>query len=344
MMVAVQNAHPFSVCWPILPRVSRSFAFVIRCLPRGLDDAVMTSYLLCRIADTLEDSDLPARERRRALARFSDALDGGDPAIPKADWPETYRDLMAHTGEALACYRSFRPEVRAVISARVREMCEGMSSFCDREIETIEDQNRYCYYVAGLVGNLLTDLFSAYGCVEPTRKVRLEEHAVKFGLALQKVNIIRDVREDLKEGRCFWPLELMRRYGVGKESLLRPENAARAMRVMDGLIEDVWDYLWAALRYLTLLPRTQLRLRMFCAIPLFMAVATLRKCRRNPDVLLAPRPVKIAQPTVKSIFAGVLSIGPSNRCLKSWFRRWEHPIWRRRAPRLPVSSTPWPAV
>ncbi|HLY74755.1 MAG TPA: squalene/phytoene synthase family protein, partial [Planctomycetota bacterium] len=66
---------PFKACWEILPAVSRSFAMVIRWLPRGLDDAVMISYLLCRIADTLEDSVRNVGEKRRQLARFADTLD-----------------------------------------------------------------------------------------------------------------------------------------------------------------------------------------------------------------------------------------------------------------------------
>lgn len=329
----------FRTCWKILPEVSRSFAFVIRCLPRGLDDAVMTSYLLCRIADTIEDSRQATEEKRRMLSGFADALEAGRPELPAGGFPDAYRGLLDRTGDALACYRSFDPAVRRVIGGRVREMCSGMAQWCDREIVTIEDQNKYCYYVAGLVGHLLTDLFHAYGRVGPREKPLLDEHAVKFGLALQKVNIIRDVRADLEDGRCYWPLELLARQGLPREKLLHPENVARALRVMESLIEDLWAYLAAALRYLMLLPRTQLRLRMFCAIPLFMAVATAGMCRHNADVLLGGRAVKIPRMEVRKIIMKALSLGSFNNYLQSWFRRWKGRILGKPAP-LSAAGSP----
>lgn len=322
----MNTSPPFRICWSILPQVSRSFAFVIRLLPRGLDDAVMVSYLLCRIADTIEDSRRPAADRRRMLAGFAASLEAGRPEIPEGGYPATYRDLMTHVDEVLTCHRSFAPEVRTAIAARVEEMCFGMSQWCDREIVTLEDQNTYCYYVAGLVGRLLTDLFHVYGKIDAGRKGELDEHAVKFGLALQKVNIIRDIRSDLEEGRCYWPSEILARYALVGKSLLRPENISRAIRAMDVLIEDLWDYLGTAVRYITLLPRTQMRVRMFCAIPLFMAVATVRKCRRNADVFLSSRPVKIPPVTVRSIFVRAVSLGSVNRYVRSWYRRWRDRI------------------
>src|SRR5262249_54303036 len=120
---------------------------VIRWLPRGLDDAVMVSYLLCRIADTLEDSVRGADEKRRQLAKFADTLDEGRPEIPLDAFPATYLCLMTKTDDVLASYRALPAPVRAIIRARVREMCEGMAKWSDRPIVTFADQNEYCYYV-----------------------------------------------------------------------------------------------------------------------------------------------------------------------------------------------------
>jgi farnesyl-diphosphate farnesyltransferase len=329
---------PFALCWDILPEVSRSFALVIKWLPRGVDDAVMVAYLLCRIADTLEDHLPSAQEKRRMLARFAWALDHGSPQIPQANYPPTYRRLMAHVDEVLACYRSLDAEPRRIIAARVREMCQGMSKWCDREIVTIPDQNEYCYYVAGLVGKLLTDLFHAYGHVGVRTKSQLDSFAVEFGLALQKVNIIRDVRSDLEDDRCYWPSEIMERHGLSRSTLLRPENVGRAVLVMDELIRDQWEYLFAALRYITLLPATQMRIRIFCAIPLFMAVATVRKCQNNSNVFLSPRSVKIPSRQVRSILLRSLSLGFWNSHLQSWFRRWQRGILDKPSPWQAVAS------
>jgi farnesyl-diphosphate farnesyltransferase len=319
----VTKNPPLAMGWDILPGVSRSFALVIRWLPRGLDDAVMTAYLLCRVADTIEDAVLPIDDRRRLLAGFAASLETGSPVMPPGGFPEGYRRLLDNVDTVLAGYRSLPPKARDVISAAVREMCEGMSKWCGREIGTLEDQNEYCYYVAGLVGRMLTGLFHAYGLVDARRREALDRHAVEFGLALQKVNVIRDVRGDLAEGRCFWPSEVLARQGLTRESLLRPSNSAGAVAAMDELIRDVWRYTEASVRYMTLLPVLQWRLRIFCAIPLFMAVATLGACWKNSDVFRSERPVKITSRQMRWIIVRSMAFGPVNRLVESWYRRWQ---------------------
>jgi farnesyl-diphosphate farnesyltransferase len=331
----VTKNPPYAVGWDILPGVSRSFALVIRWLPRGLDDAVMTAYLLCRVADTLEDAVLPVEDRRRMLARFAASLDQGSPELPAGGYPAGYKRLLDHVDPVLAGYRALPPRAREAIAASVREMCEGMSKWCGREIRTLDDQNQYCYYVAGLVGRMLTALFHAYGLVDARLKERLDRYAVDFGLALQKVNVIRDIRGDLSEGRCFWPEELIEKRGLTRGSLLGPSNAPRAIAVMDDLIRDAWRYTERAVRYMTLLPVLQWRLRIFCAIPLFMAVATLGTCWKNPKVFQSDRPVKITSRQTRWIIVRSLAFGPINRLVESWYRRW----------RLTAEARPrgWPA-
>ncbi len=329
---------PFATCWQILPHVSRSFAMVIRWLPRGLDDAVMISYLLCRIADTLEDSVREVGEKRRQLARFADTLDEGRPEIPLDAFPATYLCLMTRTDDVLAAYRALPGHARAIIRSRVREMCEGMAKWSDRPIVTFADQNDYCYYVAGLVGLMLTDLFHSYGHVSDRDKALLTPLAVDFGLALQKVNILRDLREDLLEDRCYWPSEVMGRHGVDAGTILKPEHVDASLAVMRDMVDEHWSYLEAALRYLTLLPMSAFRLRIFCAIPLFMAVATIRRCEGNSAVFLGPRPVKIPRRQARAILVRSLSLGTCNNYLQSWYRRWQRGAVDRPSPFHAVAS------
>ena len=74
-------------------------------------------------------------------------------------------------------------------------------------LETVDEYNLYCHYVAGLVGEGLSRLFSASGREAPWLAVQLEM-SNSMGLLLQKTNIIRDFREDCEEGRYFWPREV----------------------------------------------------------------------------------------------------------------------------------------
>jgi farnesyl-diphosphate farnesyltransferase len=331
-------AAPFRPGWDLLPESSRSFALVIRRLPRRLDDAVMTSYLLCRIADTIEDSRLPAAEKRELLEGFAGSLDAGRFEPPAGLAAPAYRRLLSRTDEVVAGYRALDPAARRIIRERVGEMCSGMARWCDAEIRSFADQNEYCYYVAGLVGRLLTDLFHAFGHVGDRARAQLLEHATDFGLALQKVNIIRDLRGDLEDGRCYWPSEVLARQGLTRASVLRPENLGRSLRALDELVSEQWKYLGAALRYLTILPATELRLRIFCAIPLFMAVATVRACQGNPAVFLDPAGVKIPRHLVRSIVVRSFSLGSFNSYLQSWFRRWQRGLMDRVSPFQAVAA------
>jgi len=316
---AESSAH---FCWRVLANVSRSFAVVIRELPGGLNDAVMVSYLLCRIADSVEDSSLSLARKQEQLRRLPKVLDdeNGAETFVLESVPEIYRELLSRPGAVFEHYRSFSQPTRAAIHACVAEMCEGMAEWTGRTITTIKDQDRYCYYVAGVVGKLLTELFYLHGQVSRATADQLATHAVEFGLALQKINILRDVRADMQEGRCYWPEKLMEKHGTSRSGLLNPTSTQAAIGVMEDLIKDVIPYCAHALRYIELLPVTRFKLRSFCAIPLFMATATARVCRGNPDVVLANTPVKITRREAKSIVLRSNLLGWCNPYLRKWFR------------------------
>ena len=306
----------------MLPNVSRSFAAVIRQLPPGAAEAVMVSYLLCRIADSIEDSSLATGEKQARLRRLPAQMEGQSaaPEFLLDSVAAIYRELLSRPDAVFDCYRALDPEARAAILKCVEEMCDGMAEWTARTIETIADQDRYCYYVAGVVGKLLTELFRIYEMVSPALAAELAKRAVQFGLALQKVNILRDVRADAHEGRCYWPQALMRAHAVEPKALFDPAHTARAVLVLNDLVADALPYFGAAMEYIEVLPTTQPRLRSFCAIPLFMATATARVCCGNPDVLLADEPVKISRREARSIVLRCRLLGWSNAYLRRWYR------------------------
>lgn len=88
-------------------------------------------------------------------------------------------------------------------------MGAGMMEFVDKPVNTVEDYNLYCHYVAGLVGIGLAKLFSASG-LESQEVGEDTELANSMGLFLQKTNIIRDYLEDLVDGRTWYPREVRR--------------------------------------------------------------------------------------------------------------------------------------
>jgi farnesyl-diphosphate farnesyltransferase len=122
-----------------------------------------------------------------------------------------------------------------VIADITNQMGNGMADYASGDhrentaVATIKDFDLYCHYVAGLVGWGLSDLFAASGLEDPAiaKDKRLSD---SMGLFLQKTNIIRDYREDLDDGRQFWPKEIWGKYTDDFAGLIKPENSDKVRR------------------------------------------------------------------------------------------------------------------
>jgi len=308
-------------CWEILPKVSRSFAIPIRLLPRPTGDAVMLGYLIFRIADTIEDCCPDRAERERDFRAFRRLLEGNPTSKIATIGPSPYDELMRRADAVADVFQRLPTEVRSLVFARLDEMAGGMQSWSERAVRTLPDLHDYCYYVAGVVGKLLTRIFRSYGHIGARQFEELDRMAVEFGIALQMVNVIRDVRADHEEGRHYWPLDLLERHGLTQAALFEATRREVALRVLQELVRDALVHCDVAVRYLTRLPPHQVRVRAFCALPLYMAVATLRECSGNPAVLAGPRPVKIARTETRRILALSLFLAPFNSLLRLWYSR-----------------------
>ena len=151
------------------------------------------------------------------------------------------------------------------------------------EIATIADFDLYCHYVAGLVGEGLSVLFSSSGKERPWLAQQLTL-SNSMGLLLQKTNILRDVKEDVDESRCFWPRAIWGRHGFNSmKEMLNPEKEKQAMFATSEMTLDALRHATDALDYLTLLKCQSVF--NFVAIPAAMALATLDLCFMNPKIL-----------------------------------------------------------
>ena len=149
-------------------------------------------------------------------------------------------------------------------------------------VETVAEYDLYCHYVAGLVGEGLSRLWSASGKEAEWMKFQLEL-SNSMGLLLQKTNIIRDYREDTEESRFFWPREIWGQYGFTEmNEMYATGNEQRARWAQSGMVVDALRHATDSLDYLRLL-RNQSVFN-FCAIPATMAMATLSLCFMNPEM------------------------------------------------------------
>jgi phytoene/squalene synthetase len=206
--------RPWAFYQERLDAVSRSFALCIPQLAPPFRDQVALAYLLLRVLDTVEDAPfsdkaLQARqfERLRGFLRARPQradVDGFVAAFPD-EITDAERNLLGDAYVLLDDAYGLPAPARAAIFAAVERMGAGMAAYARRSsllrLLDLEDVNRYCCFVAGLVGELLTTLW-ALGSTEPAPAIA---HAYHFGLFLQKVNILKDQAQDELEGRYFVP-------------------------------------------------------------------------------------------------------------------------------------------
>src|SRR5262245_703655 len=206
----------------LLEKTSRTFELSIPVLPEPTRGEVMIAYLLFRIADTFEDAaHWPAARRIEALAELEDLLTSY--SRPQAErlekkWTATdpsqhpgYRELIANVPFVLECFFSLDPESIASVRGHVIRSARGMADFVRRSgagtlvLNDLQDLRDYCYAVAGIVGEMLTDLFLQKRPGLASIASDLRSRAASFGEALQLVNILKDSGEDTAEGRNFLP-------------------------------------------------------------------------------------------------------------------------------------------
>jgi farnesyl-diphosphate farnesyltransferase len=315
----------------ILPAVSRTFALSIRFLPGELGAAVRCAYLICRIADTVEDApSTDVARKAELLDALSAAFDEPSAALRFSErasdlqGDRAHLELVRRADLVFAAYRELRPATRQHVRRWVREMIAGMRKFVlaypdGIRIQTLDEYKEYCYYVAGTVGYLVTDLWREHSSsISARRYDALRARCAAFAEALQTVNVLRDVARDAEhENSIFIPDELLRAHGSAHATILDPAHGPGNGAALSTLVQLAWRDLDEARSYLLTIPRRAVAIRFSCVLPLLFAYATLRDLTRVPGALLRHDAVKISRGEVKSLLVvGALSV-LSNRAL-SW--------------------------
>jgi len=278
----VQKLDDEAFCYAALSKVSRSFAIVIQQLPENLKDAVSVFYLVLRALDTIEDDmKFPKEEKLELLKNFHKKSYDENFTLKNTGDQEDYRVLLEHYDKVIRFFKSLDAGYRDVIVDITEKMGNGMAHFIEKEVESVDDYNLYCHYVAGLVGIGLSDLFSASGLEGPELKNR-HELSNSMGLFLQKTNIIRDYHEDLSSGRSFWPKEIWGKYTDELSLFTENSHAPKSLACLNEMVMDALGHLPDVVDYLSLLKNESIF--RFAAIPQVMAITTLAAVYNNPKV------------------------------------------------------------
>ena len=182
-------------------------------------------------------------------------------------------------------------------------------------LSTRAELDHYTYLVAGCVGEFWTVLHVARRrALAGWNLERMSAQGVRFGKALQLTNVLRDVPGDLRVGRCYLPADELARLGLGPRDLLDPERTRSARPLLDDLLEVALEHYDDAWRYTAAIPRGEWRMRLACAWPLLIGLATLGAFARQPDPL-ASGPIKIPRAEVRRLLARSAVTVWSNRML-----------------------------
>lgn len=316
----------------ILPHVSRTFALTIPQLPAALRLAVTNAYLLCRIADTIEDE--PALSPPDTLAfmeRFMDVVAGRSDADALARSLEvrlsdrtlaTERELVGNMHRVINVTAQLSVAQRAAIHRCVALMCYGMPRFQATAslhgLPRLVDMDEYCYYVAGVVGDMLTDLFCEYSPEIARQRDGLQRLSVSFAQGLQMTNILKDVWEDRSRGACWLPQEVFQRHGVDLARIAASPADPRFAAGMQELLGVAHGHLENALEYTLLIPAREVGIRRFCLWAIGLAVLTLQKINQKP-AFTAGAQVKISRRAVATTRILTDVTGRSNMLLRQLF-------------------------
>ncbi len=316
----------------ILPGVSRTFALTIPVLPERLAEVAANAYLLCRLADTIEDDvGLDHEQKSEFHRRFVAIVKGEEPAEPFAEalLPllssralADERDLVANTARVIRVTASFSPAERDALTRCVSIMCAEMPEFQRRKslsgLKDLDDMAHYCYVVAGVVGEMLTELFCVHCPELQPRRDEMMRLAVSFGQGLQMTNILKDIWDDRQAQTCWLPRSVFANGEFRLERLDEFHDTETFRAGLQELVGIAHQHLRTALAYTSYIPTREVGMRKFCLWAIGLAVLTLRKIHAHPD-FTSGQQVKISRRSVKAtILATNLTLG-NDRALRLLF-------------------------
>ena len=312
----------------LLEGVARTFALTIRPLPGNLSDVTGNLYLLCRMADTIEDEPaLSASEKECFSSRFVALVAGnGDATTFCRDLgarlsdasTENEKELVAGAARILRITARFDRAKVTAIQRCVRVMTSGMVEF-QRTASTdglpdLKHLNRYCYHVAGVVGETLTAFFCGHSADMARKREDLLALSIPFGQGLQMINVLKDIWEDHRRGACWLPRDMFGSAGVALKSLPAARTDPAFTTGLLELVAVARQHLEGALRYTLMIPPGETGIRRFCLWPLGLGLLTLQRIRRNPR-FTSGREVRVSR---RSVWAVVV--------VTSVFARWNLPL------------------
>ena len=296
----------------LLQGVSRTFALTIPLLPEPLQNAVSNAYLLCRTIDTIEDEPgLDFVGKQEQCRRYVEVVKGKRDPNEFAEGllplivegaTDMERELVAFSDRIVGITHRLQGKARKAIERCIEIMSEGMIHFQKEPsvqgLPKLSDLDRYCYVVAGVVGEMLTELFCLQSPETAKNYDKMMALSTSFGQGLQMTNILKDLWDDYRRGACWLPRNIFEEEGFHLQELSEDHRNARFEIAYKRLIGVAHAHLRNAFQYTLRVSPKDKGVRRFCLLALGLAVLTLQKLNANRFFTEGDQ-VKISRKSVK---------------------------------------------
>ena len=308
----------------LLETTSRSFYPTLKYLPKKIRGQIGLLYLLARVADTIADSKVgETKELIDALTQYNDVAQGRKQDLPdlmelaniqsNPDEGELLRNVR-QVVDALSVYgRDDQVRMLECLDIIVSGQIMDLQRFgIAREggnissLDSDEELDDYTFRVAGCVGVFWTKMSLAHMMKLSKEKEKLFfENGIRFGKALQMINILRDIPEDLRFGRCYIPGHRLAEHGLTPNDLLEPSNIEKFRLLYDTYLDLTCEHLDAAVEYIRMIPDRQLRLKAASMLPVLIGQRTVTLLREG-NILDSEEKIKVTRDEMKGYFKKLL--------------------------------------
>ena len=310
----------------ILEGTSRSFYLSLKELPREIRKQVSLLYMLARTSDTIADSEGGEPENLlQALESYNEFTQGNSEEAPDLEELSEFQSnisevlLLKNVGKVVSNISQFsesdQKSIRNCLGIIIGGQILDLKRFSSGvngipSIEENDELDDYAYRVAGSVGEFWTQMsLDHLFKIKEENEAEIFENGVRFGKALQMINILRDIPADLELGRCYIPRRSLDEHGMSPSDLLDSSKMESFRPLYNEYLDLTDQHLDSAVQYIEMLPHSQFRLRGSCMLPVIIGKKTV-SLLRGRNVLDPEKKVKISRSEVKEVVKKVIMAVP----------------------------------
>ena len=325
----------------LLKKVSRSFYLTIRILPRTVRYPISIAYMLGRTADTITDTNIVEDSNKLELITSLHKIISTKNPNSFNIFHQKIKDFENELSSEKILLNSIPQQIQFLSSLPsfeqtqiiwvIDNLIEGMkmdlSTFNSTNDEKIQSLNTskqledYIFFVAGSVGEFWTRIINKNtNAINDYEIDKMVELGIDFGKSLQLTNIIRDTANDLRNGRCYIPSTTLKNYDLNTSDLLSNSKISQTENLLQHLIKYTLKYFISSEKYITMLPKNHLRLRLSILIPAAIGLQTLELLLKEKNWLDTKKTKKISRFKTYTIIIKCVFCVISDQAIYFWMR------------------------